>query len=139
MTNFKTSILRSIARTDTLSISSAIMYLTRQYIRALTDSLFAPATNPTLTLCKYTSHSIRHSSSQTRWKDRQKNDHYSRQAKVMDLKSRAAFKLLQVRLIADSITDIHYLPPLVYFHKKLFIKKIRSINNKILDKKKKRE
>jgi len=82
------------------------MYLTRHYIRVLTDSLFAPATNPTLTLCKYTSNSVRHSSSQTRWKQRQKGDYYSKQAKVLELKSRAAFKLLQVRLKAYSITYI---------------------------------
>ena len=36
------------------------------------------------------------SSSSTRWKKRQSNDSYSREAKVQGLKSRAAFKLLEV-------------------------------------------
>ncbi|KAG9237584.1 ribosomal RNA methyltransferase FtsJ domain-containing protein, partial [Amylocarpus encephaloides] len=38
----------------------------------------------------------RHSSSQTRWKKRQAGDSYAREAKVQGLKSRAAFKLLEV-------------------------------------------
>lgn len=37
------------------------------------------------------------SSSSTRWKTRQANDRYAREAKVQGLKSRAAWKLLEVR------------------------------------------
>ena len=37
------------------------------------------------------------SSSSTRWKARQSRDQFSREAKVQGLKSRAAFKLLEVR------------------------------------------
>lgn len=40
---------------------------------------------------------IRLSSSTTRWKQRQGRDAYARDAKVQGLKSRAAFKLLEVR------------------------------------------
>jgi 21S rRNA (uridine2791-2'-O)-methyltransferase len=51
------------------------------------------------------------SSSSTRWKTRQGRDSFARQAKVQGLKSRAAFKLLEVcrlvepdngRVVADS-------------------------------------
>lgn len=42
------------------------------------------------------------SSSSTRWKTRQAGDHFAREARVQGLKSRAAFKLLQVFAI-----DIH--------------------------------
>ena len=40
----------------------------------------------------------RFSSSSTRWKSRQGKDSYAREAKVQGLKSRAAFKLLEVRI-----------------------------------------
>ncbi|CCF56133.1 hypothetical protein KAFR_0A06980 [Kazachstania africana CBS 2517] len=36
------------------------------------------------------------SSSTSRWKQRQKNDHYSKQAKLQNLRSRAAFKLIEI-------------------------------------------
>jgi len=36
------------------------------------------------------------SASSTRWKTRQANDHFAREARVSGLKSRAAFKLLQI-------------------------------------------
>lgn len=41
---------------------------------------------------------IRHgsSASSTRWLNRQSNDHYNKQAKVLRLRSRAAFKLLEI-------------------------------------------
>jgi hypothetical protein len=39
---------------------------------------------------------VRSSSSNSRWKQRQADDHYSREAKVHGLKSRAAFKLLEL-------------------------------------------
>ena len=41
----------------------------------------------------------RNSSSSTRWKSRQGKDSFAREAKVQGLKSRAAFKLLEVRYI----------------------------------------
>lgn len=40
--------------------------------------------------------SIRCASSSSRWKQRQGNDFFAREAKVQGLKSRAAFKLLEV-------------------------------------------
>jgi hypothetical protein len=42
----------------------------------------------------------RSSSSSTRWKSRQGRDSYAREAKVQGLKSRAAFKLLEVCIVA---------------------------------------
>lgn len=39
---------------------------------------------------------VRSSSSNSRWTQRQQDDHYTREAKVQGLKSRAAFKLLEV-------------------------------------------
>lgn len=41
------------------------------------------------------------SASSTRWKTRQSSDHFAREAKVQGLKSRAAFKLLQVQPLLD--------------------------------------
>lgn len=41
------------------------------------------------------------SSSSTRWKTRQGNDSFARKAKLEGLKSRAAFKLLEVRYISS--------------------------------------
>lgn len=40
--------------------------------------------------------SLRHASSNSRWVSRQKSDHFAKEAKVANLKSRAAFKLLQI-------------------------------------------
>lgn len=40
--------------------------------------------------------SIRHASSNSRWISRQKGDRFAKEAKVANLKSRAAFKLLQI-------------------------------------------
>lgn len=40
--------------------------------------------------------SARYASSNSRWKQRQGNDFFAREAKVQGLKSRAAFKLLEV-------------------------------------------
>ena len=41
---------------------------------------------------------VRYSSSNSRWKQRQGSDVFAREAKVQGLKSRAAFKLLEVRI-----------------------------------------
>jgi 21S rRNA (uridine2791-2'-O)-methyltransferase len=53
------------------------------------------------------------SSSSTRWKSRQGKDFFAREARVQGLKSRAAFKLLEVRdcgfyqcLLADSFSSM---------------------------------
>jgi 21S rRNA (uridine2791-2'-O)-methyltransferase len=56
------------------------------------------------------------SSSSTRWKSRQGKDSYAREAKVAGLKSRAAFKLLEInekyRLLrkGDTVVDLGYAP-----------------------------
>lgn len=61
-------------------------------------------------------HQSRPSSSSTRWKTRQTNDTYTRDAKVSGLKSRAAFKLLELdakhRLFkpGDTVIDLGYAP-----------------------------
>lgn len=55
-------------------------------------------------------------SSSTRWKTRQANDSYAREAKLAGLKSRAAFKLLEInekyRLFrrGDTVVDLGYAP-----------------------------
>ncbi|KAH8202295.1 hypothetical protein TruAng_003572 [Truncatella angustata] len=48
---------------------------------------------PVMMLCANT---VRYSSSNSRWKQRQGNDFFAREAKVQGLKSRAAFKLLEM-------------------------------------------
>ncbi|KAI6867540.1 hypothetical protein KC343_g2581 [Hortaea werneckii] len=56
------------------------------------------------------------SASSSRWKTRQSNDSYAREAKVAGLKSRAAFKLLEIndkyRLFrpGDTVVDLGYAP-----------------------------
>lgn len=56
------------------------------------------------------------SSSSTRWKTRQTNDSYAREAKVSGLKSRAAFKLLEIndkhRIFrrGDTVVDLGFAP-----------------------------
>lgn len=61
---------------------------------------------------------VRHAStsSSTRWKTRQSNDSYAKEAKVAGLKSRAAFKLLEIdskhRIFkrGDTVVDLGYAP-----------------------------
>ncbi|KAI1389928.1 23S ribosomal RNA methyltransferase [Hypoxylon trugodes] len=59
---------------------------------------------------------IRYTSSNSRWKQRQGNDYYAREAKVQGLKSRAAFKLLEMdskyKLFkrGQTIVDLGYAP-----------------------------
>ncbi|CAG8983196.1 hypothetical protein HYALB_00004023 [Hymenoscyphus albidus] len=59
---------------------------------------------------------VRESSSSTRWKNRQSSDSYSRDAKVKGLKSRAAFKLLEIdakyKLFTkgQTVVDLGYAP-----------------------------
>lgn len=56
-------------------------------------------------------------SSGSRWLDRQSRDTYSKQAKVMGLKSRAAFKLLQInesyRIFRPGMTVVDLVPTLL--------------------------
>ena len=58
----------------------------------------------------------RYASSSTRWTTRQKTDRFAREAKVQDLKSRAAFKLLQIndryRILRPGMTvvDLGFAP-----------------------------
>ncbi|KAL8294028.1 hypothetical protein RB597_008148 [Gaeumannomyces tritici] len=71
--------------------------------RSLPSSLYVPAAAaclPLPTTCgggpRTRQGQARPSSSSSRWKARQESDQYAREAKVKDLKSRAAFKLLQI-------------------------------------------
>ncbi|KAI1812896.1 23S ribosomal RNA methyltransferase [Poronia punctata] len=52
--------------------------------------------NPTCSAVAHTPFQSRWSSSNSRWKQRQGNDYFAREAKVQGLKSRAAFKLLEM-------------------------------------------
>lgn len=60
--------------------------------------------------------SLRHSSSSTRWKSRQTNDYFAKEARVNGLKSRAAFKLLELdskhKLFkrGETVVDLGYAP-----------------------------
>jgi len=61
-------------------------------------------------------HRCASSSSSTRWKTRQAGDHFAKEAKIHGLKSRAAFKLLQIndkyKLFrrGDTVVDLGYAP-----------------------------
>ncbi|KAF1832314.1 23S ribosomal RNA methyltransferase [Decorospora gaudefroyi] len=84
--------------------------LSRRVFRQLTDSvLLGSSHNPAATLCitsrcatrisrsRANSSPLRHSSSSsTRWKSRQGKDFFAKEARVQGLKSRAAFKLLEL-------------------------------------------
>lgn len=60
--------------------------------------------------------SLRNSSSSTRWKSRQTNDYFAKEARVSGLKSRAAFKLLELdskhKLFkrGETVVDLGYAP-----------------------------
>ncbi|MCJ1369755.1 hypothetical protein MMC20_000967, partial [Loxospora ochrophaea] len=57
---------------------------------------FGGKPNPYLIACSgWRSDPARHSSSSSRWQNRQSKDQYVREARVQGLKSRAAFKLLE--------------------------------------------
>ena len=82
--------------------------LSRRLFRNLTNrALLCPDSAPAVSFCiaakcaaccpaQRTSTWLRHSSSSTRWKSRQGSDYFAREARVQGLKSRAAFKLLEV-------------------------------------------
>ena len=74
--------------TDSLLLGSPVRIACTSCIASrcpLPSSSRYPIGNPT-----------RHSSSSTRWKSRQGRDFFAKEAKVQGLKSRAAFKLLEV-------------------------------------------
>ncbi|OCL03427.1 FtsJ-domain-containing protein [Glonium stellatum] len=105
--------------------------LSRRVFRQLTDSvLLGPALNSACICCIASkcapvsfcrapqSLQIRtaSSSSSTRWKSRQGRDHFAKEAKVQGLKSRAAFKLLEInekhKLFkpGQTVVDLGYAP-----------------------------
>ncbi|KAF2493759.1 FtsJ-domain-containing protein [Lophium mytilinum] len=107
--------------------------LSRRIFRELTDSIllgprFRPACSrcPSLQCAPATTLQPRNpnapqlraasSSSSTRWKSRQGNDHFAKEAKVQGLKSRAAFKLLEInekyKLFkpGQTVVDLGYAP-----------------------------
>jgi len=75
-------------------------------------------TTCTVAPCSLPTHQIRHSasSSSTRWRARQFRDRFAREAKVQGLKSRAAFKLLEIdskyKIFKkrDTVVDLGYAP-----------------------------
>ena len=64
--------------------------------RSLNLCLFSQVPPPWIRPFSIASKRFASSSSSTRWKSRQAKDPYTREAKVQGLKSRAAFKLLEV-------------------------------------------
>jgi 21S rRNA (uridine2791-2'-O)-methyltransferase len=84
------------------------MYCLRQTHRRLVQGSKAPTLLPTIGASLATTTALSHghltprthiahgSSSSTRWKSRQTKDHFAREAKVNGLKSRAAYKLLEL-------------------------------------------
>lgn len=94
------------------NISTTLPMLTRRIFQQLTDSILLNSPYKPQCLCALPSPlrpSQRQdnripqsrnasSSSSTRWKSRQSKDRFSKEAKVQGLKSRAAFKLLEVQL-----------------------------------------
>lgn len=66
----------------------------------------APATTPACQRCHLGPLETRRSaSSSSQWKSRQSKDRFARQAKVQGLKSRAAWKLIEVRLAARALSS----------------------------------
>ncbi len=70
---------------------SFICAISNRYCLKRTQSLHLPRHPPASPRVRQSS-----SASSTRWKTRQANDHFAREARVSGLKSRAAFKLLQI-------------------------------------------
>lgn len=96
--------------------------LSRRIFRQLTDSVLLETSSVTKPLCLAATctscsphsranapHARHASSSSTRWKTRQGNDFFAREARVQGLKSRAAFKLLEVvRMLPREATMLMY-------------------------------
>jgi hypothetical protein len=100
------------SQTSKLPCAATLLMLSRRIFRELTDSLllgtkYGSGAVTSITqcwTCRFPSSAISNgvrnssSSSSTRWKSRQGKDFFAREARVQGLKSRAAFKLLEVRL-----------------------------------------
>lgn len=95
----------------TLPLTKHLNMLSRRIFRELTDRILLESTcRSTPAVLFAAKNSLCHSegavkvfvnqrassSSSTRWKSRQGKDHFAREARVQGLKSRAAFKLLEV-------------------------------------------
>lgn len=108
-----TAIAAALAAAPKLSLNYTLAMLSRRIFRQLTDSVLLAAGTASRPLClaascasgctRYRGNAPRvpvcarrASSSSTRWKTRQGNDFFAREARVQGLKSRAAFKLLEV-------------------------------------------
>lgn len=105
-----------------LLLDHTFFMLSRRIFRQLTDSVLSESGTVTRPLClaaSCTSNCTRNqlnaprarhaSSSSTRWKTRQGNDFFAREARVQGLKSRAAFKLLEV------VSKIHYVESMLIY------------------------
>lgn len=99
--------------------------LISRVLSQLTLAATAPASKPGLSnphacqACRLRPLETRRSaSSSSQWKSRQSRDRYARQAKVQGLKSRAAWKLIEVRLAAyhhPPLPTIHIIPRITHF------------------------
>ncbi len=89
--------------------SGILRAIVRRYTTLLAMALFLPAgfRNYTKYICSIQQFSPKRLSSSKRWQARQLKDHFTREAAVQGLKSRAAFKLLQV------LRDPYY--PLLFY------------------------
>lgn len=77
----------------------------------------APATAPACQGCRLGSlETWRNASSSSQWKSRQSKDRFARQAKVQGLKSRAAWKLIEVRLAARRCPPLSHRPRRPWVH-----------------------
>ncbi|KAG9240360.1 FtsJ-like methyltransferase-domain-containing protein, partial [Calycina marina] len=93
---------------------------TQAFFRYLTTRLYLVRTPCWAQSCRTASRSLnaitRQSSSSTRWKSRQGRDSFAREAKVQGLKSRAAFKLLEIDAKykifrrGQTVVDLGYAP-----------------------------
>ena len=88
--------------------------LSRRVFRQLTDGLLLETASRPVVHCPAVRHAS--SSSSTRWKTRQGGDFFAKEARVQGLKSRAAFKLLEInekhKLFkpGQTVVDLGYAP-----------------------------
>ena len=71
--------------------------LSRAVFRQLADSLLSGSTSGPPCCCRAAGARHSSASSSARWRARQSRDVFAKEARVRGLKSRAAFKLLEVR------------------------------------------
>lgn len=109
--NFLSYDASRIASRDLIEVKYKMALLSRRVFRQITDSALLGVSHwPVSALCTANKCSsclssspsrvpvrCASSSSSTRWKSRQGKDFFAKEAKVQGLKSRAAFKLLEVR------------------------------------------